>query len=185
MSKYSKQHPVLKHFQVGEGHRTKLVLACKSFRVFTYDRVIKTLRFEQEQVFPAHHFNVLRCCQAGLKRKGHRPPLDTRARQPVAARFRLVTLVREGKPGRTLFRRIILWRIDPLLDNACKKMGGYTKAISGQRLGKHVPVARQQILNIATVGRNNESAVFSMLSVPRCYRQGTRPVDSSVLHGDL
>jgi hypothetical protein len=31
-------------------------------------------------------------------------------------------------------------------------MAGYTRTVSGQRLGKHVPVARQQILNIATVG---------------------------------
>jgi hypothetical protein len=30
-------------------------------------------------------------------------------------------------------------------------MGGYTRVVSGQRLGKHVPVARQQILNNATV----------------------------------
>jgi hypothetical protein len=31
-------------------------------------------------------------------------------------------------------------------------MGVYTRAVSGQRLGKHVPVARQQTLNNATVG---------------------------------
>jgi hypothetical protein len=31
-------------------------------------------------------------------------------------------------------------------------MGGYTVAVSGQRLGKHFPVARQQIFNSATVG---------------------------------
>jgi hypothetical protein len=31
-------------------------------------------------------------------------------------------------------------------------MGGYTRAISVKRLGKHVPVVRQQILNNATVG---------------------------------
>jgi hypothetical protein len=30
-------------------------------------------------------------------------------------------------------------------------MGGYKRAVSGQRLGKHVPTARQQILNNATV----------------------------------
>jgi hypothetical protein len=33
----------------------------------------------------------------------------------------------------------ILWRIDPLLNSD-----------SGQQLGKHVPIARQQILNNAT-----------------------------------
>jgi hypothetical protein len=32
------------------------------------------------------------------------------------------------------------------------QMGGYTRTDSGQRLAKHVPVARQQILNNATVG---------------------------------
>jgi hypothetical protein len=31
-------------------------------------------------------------------------------------------------------------------------MGGYTRAVSKQRLGKHVPVAGQKILNNATVG---------------------------------
>jgi hypothetical protein len=31
-------------------------------------------------------------------------------------------------------------------------MGAYTKAVSGQRLCKHIPVARQQILNNAAVG---------------------------------
>jgi hypothetical protein len=30
-------------------------------------------------------------------------------------------------------------------------MGGFTRAVSGQRLGKHVSVARQQIFNNATV----------------------------------
>jgi hypothetical protein len=45
----------------------------------------------------------------------------------------------------------------------------YTEAVSGQRLGNHVPVARQQILNNTTVSRNNRRAVFSMWSVPRCY----------------
>jgi hypothetical protein len=31
-------------------------------------------------------------------------------------------------------------------------------------------IARQRILNNATVGRNNTRTVFSMWSVPRCYR---------------
>jgi hypothetical protein len=31
-------------------------------------------------------------------------------------------------------------------------MGGYTRAVSEQRLGKHIPVARQEIINNATVG---------------------------------
>jgi hypothetical protein len=42
----------------------------------------------------------------------------------------------------------------PLLCNNCE-MGSYTRAVSGQRLGKHVPVARQ------------------LSSMPRCYKQGT------------
>jgi hypothetical protein len=54
---------------------------------------------------------------------------------------------------------IILWRIDSLLSND-HEMGGYTRAVSGKRLGKHVPVARQQIINNAAVGRNNRSCVF-------------------------
>jgi hypothetical protein len=40
-------------------------------------------------------------------------------------------------------------------------MGVYTRAVSGQRLDKHVPVARQQILNKATVGLQEwKSCVF-------------------------
>jgi hypothetical protein len=68
MYKYSKQHPILKHFQVGEGPRTKLLLAYTRiyFRVFTYDRTIKNILSEEEQAFPEHQFNVFRCCQAGL-----------------------------------------------------------------------------------------------------------------------
>jgi hypothetical protein len=42
----------------------------------------------------------------------------------------------------------VAWR--PML---CKdrETGGYTRDVSGQRLGKHVSVARQQIINNATV----------------------------------
>jgi hypothetical protein len=32
------------------------------------------------------------------------------------------------------------------------KMGGYTRAVSGQQLDKHVPTAKQQILNNSTAG---------------------------------
>jgi hypothetical protein len=60
--------------------------------------------------------------------------------------------------------------MDPLLCND-REMGGYTRAVSGQQLGKHVVVGRQQILNNATVGRNNRRAVFYMWSVPGCYKQ--------------
>jgi hypothetical protein len=39
------------------------------------------------------------------------------------------------------------------------------------------PVARQQILTDVTVECNNRKAVFSMWSVPRCCKQGTKSVD--------
>jgi hypothetical protein len=39
-------------------------------------------------------------------------------------------------------------------------MGGYTSNIPGQWLGKHVPLARQQILNNATTGQQWESCVY-------------------------
>jgi hypothetical protein len=43
-------------------------------------------------------------------------------------------------------------------------MSGYTKVVFRQRLGKHVPVARQQILNIAAVGLQQwKSCVFSVI----------------------
>jgi hypothetical protein len=44
-----------------------------------------------------------------------------------------------------------LWRVAPLLCNNLE-MGGYTRAVSGQRLGKYVPDARKQIIDNATVG---------------------------------
>jgi hypothetical protein len=45
-------------------------------------------------------------------------------------------------------------------------------AISGQRLGKHFPVATDE--------SNDRIAVFSIWSVLRCYKQGTRLELSSV-----
>jgi hypothetical protein len=40
-------------------------------------------------------------------------------------------------------------------------MDGYARAVSGQRLGKHVPVARQQILNNVKVELQQwENCVF-------------------------
>jgi hypothetical protein len=48
----------------------------------------------------------------------------------------------------------------PLLWNGCE-MGGYTRPVSGQRLGEHIAVDRQQILNNATVGlQERKSYVF-------------------------
>jgi hypothetical protein len=49
---------------------------------------------------------------------------------------------------------IILWRIDPLLSS-----DSVNSDVSEQRLCKHVPVARQQILNNAT-DYNNGNGVF-------------------------
>jgi hypothetical protein len=66
-----------------------------------------------------------------------------------------------------------MWRVEQLLCND-REMGGYTRSVSGQRLGKHVPVAMQQILNNATIGLQQWKSLFSAWSVPRCYKQGTR-----------
>jgi hypothetical protein len=44
-------------------------------------------------------------------------------------------------------------------------MGGYTRAVSGQWLGKHVPTARDT--NTTT------EELLSMWSVLKCYNQGT------------
>jgi hypothetical protein len=41
-----------------------------------------------------------------------------------------------------------------------RAIGEYTRHVSRQRLGKHVPVARQQILNNATVGLRQRKWVF-------------------------
>jgi hypothetical protein len=53
-------------------------------------------------------------------------------------------------------------------------MDVYTRAVSGQRLGKHIPIARHQILNNEKLYCNNGRCVFSTWSVARCYKQGTR-----------
>jgi hypothetical protein len=50
--------------------------------------------------------------------------------------------------------RIIFWRIDPLLSGDSE-----TVTVATQRLSKHLPVARQQILN-NTTGYNNRNGVF-------------------------
>jgi hypothetical protein len=39
-------------------------------------------------------------------------------------------------------RKLILQHVELLLRND-REMGGYTRVVSGHRLGKHVPVARQ------------------------------------------
>jgi hypothetical protein len=48
------------------------------------------------------------------------------------------------------------------------ELGGYTRAATGQRLYKHVPVDRYQILNNATVGIEQwESCVFYVARAER------------------
>jgi hypothetical protein len=55
---------------------------------------------------------------------------------------------------------IIFWSVELLLCNDCK-MCRYIRAVSEQRSGKHVPIARQQILKNATVGLQQwKSCVF-------------------------
>jgi hypothetical protein len=48
-------------------------------------------------------------------------------------------------------------------------MGGYASNISGQWLGKHVPTARHKHNNGTTI-----EELFSVWSMPRCYKQETR-----------
>jgi hypothetical protein len=45
--------------------------------------------------------------------------------------------------------------------------GRIYKAVSGQQLGKHVPIAR----HVQQLDHNNGNGVFSIWSVPRCYEQ--------------
>jgi hypothetical protein len=53
-----------------------------------------------------------------------------------------------------------MYLVEPLLSND-RVMDGYTMAVSGQWLGKHVPVSRQQIINNATIGLEKwKSCVF-------------------------
>jgi hypothetical protein len=61
----------------------------------------------------------------------------------------------------------------------------YREIVSGQRLSKHVPVAKQQVVNNATAGLQQWKRSVSAWSVPRCYKQGTKSVGGSVLHGRL
>jgi hypothetical protein len=59
-------------------------------------------------------------------------------------------------------------------------MRGYTRAVSGQRLGEHVPVATQQILNNETVGLQQWKRGIPKWSVPRSYVEDNwgKPVSS-------
>jgi hypothetical protein len=54
--------------------------------------------------------------------------------------------------------------MEPLVCND-REIGGYTKAVSWQRLGKHVPAATDTNTTI--------EEMFCMWSVLRCYKQGT------------
>jgi hypothetical protein len=64
-----------------------------------------------------------------------------------------------------------------------REMDGNTRVVSGQRLGKHVPIARQKILNNTKVGIQQRTTVFLMWSVPRCYKQGTSLESVSSVRG--
>jgi hypothetical protein len=44
--------------------------------------------------------------------------------------------------------------------------------VSGQQLGKHIPVARRQIINNATVGLQQWKQGVSMWCMQSCYKQG-------------
>jgi hypothetical protein len=57
-----------------------------------------------------------------------------------------------------------MWDVEPLLRNDTG-IGRNTRAVSGQRLGKHVPAAADT---------NTTIELFSMWSVLSCYKQVTR-----------
>jgi hypothetical protein len=50
-------------------------------------------------------------------------------------------------------------------------MGGYTRAVSGQRLAKYVPFDRQHVRNNETVGLGQWKSLFSTWSVQGGYMQ--------------
>jgi hypothetical protein len=64
----------------------------------------------------------------------------------------------------------VFYRVQPLL-RIDREMGEYTRAVSEQWTGKHVPAATDT---------NAIEGLFSMSSVPRYYKQGTR-VDTQCL----
>jgi hypothetical protein len=52
-------------------------------------------------------------------------------------------------------------------------MGRYTRAVSGERICKHISIARQQILNNETVGLQQwKSFVFYVMHAEMFKRQG-------------
>jgi hypothetical protein len=62
-----------------------------------------------------------------------------------------------------------MWRAGQLLGND-REMGRYTREVSGQRLGKHVPAARKQFPDIATVGLQQwMSYIFYVVRVEKLY----------------
>jgi hypothetical protein len=67
-----------------------------------------------------------------------------------------------------LSNRLILWLIDPLLSNDSKQQ------LFGQRLGKHVPLLDSRFLIMQQLDYNNGNVVFSMRSVPKRYKHGTK-----------
>jgi hypothetical protein len=74
----------------------------------------------------------------------------------------------------------ILWTFEQLINivayRPVAKQRLCKPADSGQILDKHVPIARQHVLNNATVGLQQWKRGGSAWSVLRCYKQGTKSV---------
>jgi hypothetical protein len=86
---------------------------------------------------------------------------DTKHLNTLWSKLRFYS-VEAGGTNNNLFEHV-----EQLLRND-REMGEYTRAVSGQRLGKHVPVARQQILNNARVGPQHwKSCVFCVVRAER------------------
>jgi hypothetical protein len=68
------------------------------------------------------------------------------------------------------------FRISCGVQTRCWKVTLKTATVSGQRLGRHVPVARHQILNNTTAGLQQWKRDVSTWSVLRYYKQGTKSI---------
>jgi hypothetical protein len=83
----------------------------------------------------------------------------------------------------TSFFSNIMLRVEPLLCND-SEMGGYIRAVLGNGSVNTFPLLCSRFLIMQQLDCNNGD-VFSAWSVPRCYKQGTSLVGSSVLYGRL
>jgi hypothetical protein len=68
------------------------------------------------------------------------------------------------------YTTIVLLRVVVLLCNG-REMGGYTRAVSGQRLVKYVPLLSSRFLIMQQLDYNNGRAVISRWSLQRGYKQ--------------